>query len=303
MDETESHRHQGVRITIFWPDLTTLIQGLGLPDFYNEQSYADFGLYDLMAGYAMFNPHATFELQGIYIESNGEAGSMEWSSEATDPEWKKWKPGNPTSAHWYDGPRLGELIAAYLNAERYNGRTKSVREFISEFRGLSGTAKQRLVLEECGLKGKNLTDLVTNGNVDPELVNGLLEAMRSQSKPVRAMGLGTIGKEHISRQMVEGFDVQPETIRYKKIAGNHGDRDLPHLLEVAFGVYSDESDSKKRKIVTGLNWAPTLGTPVREFDQALGEMRVDRYDPVCMVMHIARPSFDFVDRGKGRLDV
>jgi len=32
-------------------------------------------------------------------------------------------------------------------------------------------------------------------------------------------------------------------------------------------------------------------------------MRIDIHDPVTVVMHIARPRFDFVDRGKTRLEL
>jgi hypothetical protein len=40
-----------------------------------------------------------------------------------------------------------------------------------------------------------------------------------------------------------------------------------------------------------------------EFQVMLQEMRIDAFDPVCVVLHIARPQFEFIDRGKGMLDV
>ena len=46
---------------------------------------------------------------------------------------------------------LERLIAAYLTHDAERGRERTVREFVAEFRGLSGTAKQKAVLEATGL--------------------------------------------------------------------------------------------------------------------------------------------------------
>ena len=64
---------------------------------------------------------------------------------ATNPAWQKWRPSDPTCPHWYDRARLERLIAAYVSHDR--GRPGTVREFVSEFRGLSATAKQAAVLD------------------------------------------------------------------------------------------------------------------------------------------------------------
>jgi hypothetical protein len=67
----------------------------------------------------------------------------------SNPEWAKWRPSDPTSPHWYDEARLRRLMGAQISRDQDLGRVpRTVREFVSEFRGLSGTAKQKLVLEE-----------------------------------------------------------------------------------------------------------------------------------------------------------
>ena len=65
--------------------------------------------------------------------------------------WRKWTPHDPTSAHWYTAERLRGLIAAYMSDENRGGRARTVREFVSEFAGLQGTAKQKAVTDEAGL--------------------------------------------------------------------------------------------------------------------------------------------------------
>jgi DNA topoisomerase VI subunit B len=275
-------RRDGTKVTIFWPEAASLLKSIKYNVFYNREG-------DLIRGYAMLNPHATFTIQDQTIE-------------ATNPMWEKWKPSNPTSAHWYDGDRLRNLIAAYLNAERGSGRVKSVRELITEFRGLAGTAKQRKVAEDAGLHGKNLVDLVQDGDTMQPLVNRLLSAMKEHSRPVKPDQLGVIGIEHITTRMI-ALGVSPESIRYKKIASLDVETNLPHLLEIGFGVFNENHERNGCKIITGLNWSPTLGIPVREFQIMLQEMRIDPFDPVCVVLHIACPQIEFIDRGKGMLDV
>ena len=271
----------GTKVTVWWPDLASYLER---PKNMNPYKELPPTICELVTNYGMFNPHATFRTQDSLIE-------------ATDPDWKKWKPNSPTSIYWYDAERLRSLIAAYITA---NEGEKTIREFVSEFRGLAGTAKQKQVTEDAGLHGKCLSDLVSDGDVAIPLVEKLLSAMKEHSNPVKANILGVIGKEHFTIQMVENHGVEPDSVRYKKIA--HSD-DLSHTLEMAFGVYREENEDKLRTIITGLNWAPTLGIPVREFHIMLGKMRIDRRDPVCVVMHIARPTFEFIDRGKGQLDV
>ena len=53
--------------------------------------------------------------------------------------------------------------------------------------------------------------------------------------------------------------------------------------------------------MTGLNWSPTLKVPVQELQSLLQEMRFDAQDPVTVFAHLARPRFEFTDRGKTRL--
>jgi len=56
---------------------------------------------------------------------------------------------------------------------------------VSEFRGLSGSAKQKFVLKATGMAREPLSGLVKGGSVDMALVSELLSAMQANSKPVK----------------------------------------------------------------------------------------------------------------------
>ena len=268
----------GTSFSIRWTDSTRLLTESS-PNSYKSPPLAK----ELLDGFAAFNPHATFILNGQRYER-------------TDPAWKKWRPDNPTSAHWYTEETLRDLIAAYITKERASARAnaKTVREFVSEFRGLSATAKQKDV--SAPWTGKHLAEFVTAGDLDPEFVRDLLARMQAGSKAPPPLTLGLVGKEHLTRWMVS-HGVSAESIRYIRKVGVDG---LPYALEVAFGV-NDDSDSVRR-IVTGLNWSPVVGgDPDPTLRSAVASARFDAHDPVTLLVHISRPRFAFADRGKTRL--
>ena len=125
---------QGTRITVTLPAFQ-----------YGEGRYETNFIEDCKTGflrlaesYAWLNPHVSLRLSW-----NGECAI---DIKASNPTWQKWLPSWPTSAHWYDQSRFRRYMAAHI-ADRPD---ITVREFISEFRGLTGTAKQKEVLAETG---------------------------------------------------------------------------------------------------------------------------------------------------------
>ena len=269
----------GTFVKIHWPDLACSTFKDGQYS-YQITPFPEVAQ-EMIEGYASFNPHATFKLDDRTFE-------------ATDPIWKKWRPDEPTSPHWYTPETFKELIAAYVAKERSGGPIRTVRDLVSEFRGLAGTAKQKQATAD--FKGAYLHDFVKNGDIDIALVERLLEAMKELSKVPKPAALGVIGEDNLKAWMVRYAGVAEQSVKYTKRLSVDG---LPHVLEVAFGV----RDEGERKIISGLNWAPTLVLPAPEVGSLLGAMRIDAHDPVTVVMHIARPRFEFVDRGKTRIQL
>jgi hypothetical protein len=96
------------------------------------------------------------------------------------------------------------------------GTPRTVREFISEFRGLSGTAKQKTVLDAVAASRMSLGEFFGNGDqVDTDAVAKLLAAMREHSRPIKPKDLGSIGKDHLLARL-EAAGVAPESFDYRK---------------------------------------------------------------------------------------
>ncbi len=283
--EEDGFVKNGTFVQVNWPGSASSLLHPSDSTFYNPTPPPTVG--ELVENYAAFNPHSVFVLGGTTYE-------------ATATDWRKWLPGDPTSPHWYTKETLRDLIAAYVTAERGDGRARrTVREFVSEFRGLSSTGKQKQVVAD--LSGVYLCDLVRDGDIDMALVERLLADMQAVSRPPKPALLGVVGEEHIKSWMVRYAGIAEESVRYHKALGEDGG--LPYVVEVAFGVRKGDEFESSRHIITGLNWSPTLGIPVPMLQTVLGQMRVDPHDPVTVVVHLARPRFEFVDRGKTKLQL
>ena len=245
--------------------------------------------------YAWLNPHLS-----ITVDWPGECTTIE----PTDAAWRKWLPSDPTSAHWYTGQHLERLIAGYISNDAGTGRERTVREFVSEFRGLSSTAKQKTVLGATELARAPLSRLVNGNGLDRDMIAALLVSMQEHSKPVKPLMLGVIGKDNF-RQRFEEAGCEMDSFQYRKVADTTDG--VPWIVETAFGWAPDISG---RQLVTGVNWSPGIINPFRELgsfgeslDTVLAEQRVNRGEPVILVLHMTCPRVEYTDRGKSAVVV
>jgi hypothetical protein len=107
---------------------------------------------------------------------------------------------------------------------------RTVREFVSEFRGLSGTAKAKAICEAASASRMSLSEFYGDGA--GEGMSALLAEMRERSRPVKPKDLGAIGKDHLAAKF-ESVGVAPETFDYRRAEFEHDG--LPYLAEAAFG--------------------------------------------------------------------
>ena len=113
-----------------------------------------------------------------------------------------------TCAHWYSSEQIeryaGALIARDLE-QRRSGREKyTVRQFIAQFRGLSGTDKQKLILRELGAAHMSLHQFFgTETEVNHRRMEKLLKLLQQHTRPVRPELLGVVGEQHLLKLMTE----------------------------------------------------------------------------------------------------
>jgi hypothetical protein len=178
-----------------------------------------------------------------------------------------------------------------------------VRDFITEFRGFSGSAKQKRVLDETGMARIQLSSLFDAGGEPKQTeIECLLAALKKHSRPVKPIDLGLIGEDHLLVRFTE-IGVQAKTFKYRKIPGK-GDDGVPWIVETAFGYCP--KGINERRIIVGVNWSVGLGNPFRSFGRYGGEglesllsgQRAGRAEPIAFVLHFACPRIEYTDRGK-----
>ena len=238
----------------------------------------------LLQGYALFNPHAHFLYHG--------ATTQAWP--ASHPAWPKWVPNRPTSSHWYSPARFQQLLAAYLIEDRRTGRSRTVREVIAEFDGLSGVKARQDVALDAGLHRATLEDLVEQGALDPAQVVRLLKAMQARAREVKPEALGVIGQAHVTQILTDAYGVDPDTLVYRCHKGVVDG--LPYILEVACG-WNHPEDGEGWQLY-GYNHAPAIHPPFRQLADLCDRAELDVDDPVTLLVHLTCPRLDATDRGK-----
>ena len=125
----------------------------------------------LAESYAWLNPHLSLTVKWH--------GKVRINIKASNPNWKKWLPSWPTSAHWYDVTRFRRYMAAHIA----NRGSITVREFISEFRGMTGTAKQKAVLAETGASHVSLHNFFGLHKANTKNIKKLLASLQAAHQP------------------------------------------------------------------------------------------------------------------------
>jgi hypothetical protein len=179
-----------------------------------------------------------------------------------------------------------------------------------EFAGLSGTAKQKMILAETGASHVSLHDFFGRNKINGDNIAKLLAALQRHSKTIPPAHLGVIGKAHFYH-MLEAAGADPKTLTYsRRVSETNG---VPRVVEFAFGVHRDGLTADRapsRKVITGVNWSPGINNPFRQLgrygdglDGILSDVRVNTAQPVIAALHLACPRVAYTDRGKSAIVV
>ena len=292
---TPSPRERGTAIAVKWPATRKQQRENWL--LQSEDQFKE-----LAESYVWFNPHLT--LRGLWH------GKEFVNVKATDPNWEKWRPRNPTSPHWYNESRLQRYLAAHVARDRERKRERSVREFIAEFRGLSGTVVRGKILAEVGCSYQSLAQFFGVERVNRAGIKKLLAAMQKYSKPVAPKHLGVIGREHLQQHFLAAGG-NAETFKYELEKGFTEDG-IPFVIELAFGLHqaglTPQAGHVTRKFISGVNWSVAINNPFRTFgrtgqglENMLAELRVNAKEPVICAVHLAMAHVRYADRGKSSI--
>ncbi|MBA2442525.1 MAG: hypothetical protein H0V53_08990 [Rubrobacter sp.] len=263
--------------------------------------------------FALFNPHANVRISrsapgGEHAKSSPRVAANFYKSTAGE-DFKKYRPTDPTSPHWYSDTALKRLVFAHVGDARGGGRDLPLGEFVRQFRGLTSTRKAKTVCSALGEIGH-----LSGFEERPEAIADLLAAMTSESKPPSHAVLGEVGEDHLRTVLEEAYEVRELT--YRRVRG-HFPSGLPYTFEFALAVTEEPGD-----LYTGINFSPTFDDPLegvrlfgpkveaRGIRGLLHEAHAEPggWDPyaaahTAAVAHIVTPAPVYMDRGKTRIQL
>jgi hypothetical protein len=188
------------------------------------------------------------------------------------------------------------------------GESRTVRDFLREFRGLSGTSLHHKILNEVGCSHQSLAAFFGVDKVNSAGITKLLAAMKRHSKPVAPKHLGVIGAEHFKeRFLAAGGAVGTFKYQYRKGVTDDG---IPYVVEFAFGLHQAglRGGRMPREFFTGANWSTAITNPFRRFgktgeglESTLAKVRIANGQPVICAAHLASAYIQFADRSKSSI--
>jgi hypothetical protein len=278
--------------------------------------------------FALFNPHASVRFVGFgrfsgktqQADSAGHKTVDFYQPTVSAAAFTKYVPSNPISPHWYDAGSLDKLIHSHIADAHKGGRDLPLREFVRQFKDLTGTAKAKQVCDFLP-QIRHLSDFDSEAGGDVLMgTDKLLAAMKAFTSPPKHKVLGTVGKAHFKERFEEYYG-ELWRFDYKRAFGEHGaSPGLPLVFEVAVAEMAVGGD-----LFTAINYSPTLrkdplmdveliGHPLkaRGLESFLLEgyahpTRTYTYDPgpyprPVVAAHIIAPGLAFMDRGKTRIE-
>ena len=180
---------------------------------------------------------------------------------------------------------------------------RTVREFISEFRGLSGTAKQAAVLARSASPGALATYAPAANSTRPRLQHCWRRCRRHQTGKAEPFGL--IGKDHL-RSAWPPPALEMETFDYSRNSMSPMTACPAWSSSRSVGAPKPSS----RQLITGVNWSPGITNPFRQLgsygrslDTVLSQQRADPTNRSILVLHVACPRVEYTDRGKSAIAI
>lgn len=269
-----------------------------------ERDYTAWSPAEFVNGFALFNPHAKIQMQGIdRALDRGESGEPEILNLSFEPNaparWRKFTPSDLTSASWYTPDEFARLT----HLKESVNPALMLRDFAREFRG-----QPRRWRAAC-----NAVDALTIGELIeiPGGVETFHHALQQAPAPNPDV-LGRVGMDHFRARFDALYSIKPDRYWYKHRASEING--APFIVEVAIAETEREDGH-----FYGLNFSVPFGDPLAGLLLSAGDIesygianllteagvyngsRAGRTLYTVAAVHLVMPRLPSLDRGKSRL--
>src|SRR5262245_4014589 len=145
---------------------------------------------------------------------------------------------------------MDKLIYQHIGAVKAGGRDLPLREFVRQFRGLSGTAKAKGVCDQFPD-----IDRLSDFGGRPEATAALLKAMKEATSVPSPDVLGCVGGAHFQGCFEKWYGVKVKRFWYQKAKGQV--RGIPFVFEAAVA-----ETQRAGEFFHAVNFSPTFEDPL-----------------------------------------
>jgi hypothetical protein len=188
-----------------------------------------------------------------------------------------------------------------------NGYDKTLREFLTEFQGLSRSAATKAITDK--LPGINRLSDLSQNNIP---MRELLALMQEKSTKPKPSILRCLSKEHFQNILGEdGF-------QYKKLDGvfEHEGAHIPYIIEAASAKWEQDHTDQLIGVnhsmtytdpFSGTNYYVSMAKGDKTFEGwglsgLLRDLKISENDGFRLVLHLICPNIQYTDKSKSKFD-
>lgn len=254
---------------------------------------------------ALVNPHATIT---AINRANADADECTEIYKPSVEKVAKWTPAMQSSPHWYTEAAFSALVYSHIRETAGTGVDVPLGKFISEFDGLSGSAKQKQIraslnwhYPDTGFPATHLSHLADKAGA----ITALHAEMMKNSKPTTPARLGPVGKEHLEEMLDREYGVHRFWYKQATIVENG----VPWVIEVAVA-----DTAVPGGVWFGCNHSPAFGDPLERITIRTDDISTTGAESYlstagvtwmerAAVVHVICAAGEFTDKGKVALVV
>lgn len=237
----------------------------------------------LMNLFSCCNPHAN-----LTLNFDGETRIYPKASNQT-----KWSTDMSLVCHWYNTDQFITLVS---NSIHKNPDMK-VNDFLKQFEGLKASPKQKQVCDTIGINSRDgIIQFTHDNDIDSALVARLLCSMKKTARKIKPVKLGYLNADHVKTIWAE-HDYRVFEHRNAKGTTPAG---MPYTLDVFFQVAEGLS---YRAPEICLNHSVLINGEINGIESFLNGIYIESGNEIRLLIHIVCPAFEFLGKGKNKINL
>lgn len=240
-------------------------------------------LLDLLKLFSCCNPHAN-----LTLTFDGETRIYPRTGKQI-----KWTSDMPLVCHWYNRDQFITLVSSVI----HKNPDMKVNDFLKQFEGLKASPKQKKVCDSIGINSRDgIIQFNRDNDIDSAMVERLLCSMKENAREIQPVKLGYLKADHVKTLWAQH--------NYKLFEHRNSKGVLPAGTPYTMDVFFQVAEGLSyRAPEICLNHSVLIDGGIDGIESFLNGIHIDFLNEVALFIHIACPAFDFLGKGKNKINL